>query len=302
MEGESVLTEFDVVMFDCDGVLYQSNQVLEGAIETVSALRDRNVQVKFVTNSSTKSREKLFDKLRDMGFESIKIDDCYTSGFCAAQYLGLHLPDVRKVYVIGEEGLVKELQRVGLEVVGGPQDNEKHMNDALFIKLGDSGEFENIDAVVVGYDQSFNYYKLAVASLCFQQNRNCILIATNQDQHDRIGGKWLIPVNGCGVAAVVHAVNNLDGQRGPVEPLVFGKPNALFGKLVLETSGLSDVPPERVLMVGDKIETDIQLARNCGFKSCLVLSGCVKGEDLKGERPADIVLNGLFDVANVLNR
>ena len=296
---------FDVVMFDCDGVLYQSNSVLKGAIETVHALRENNVHVKFITNSSTKSREKMFEKLSNLGFKSISVNDCFPSGYCTGEYLRTST-SAKRVYVIGESGLVEELRRAGLEVIGGPDDNDKCMTDALFIKYGDSDEFSNVDAVIVGYDQRINYYKIAVASLCFQQNKECRLIATNPDRHDRIGGKWLIPVNGCGLAAVTQAVNGLDHQEGTVEPVVLGKPNALFGNLVLQVSRLGHVPPERVLMVGDKIDTDIALAKNCGFKSCLVLSGCCTREEIgRYENPssvADFVLDGLCDIADALEK
>jgi phosphoglycolate phosphatase len=296
---------FDVVMFDCDGVLYQSNSVLRGAVETVHALRENNIHVKFITNSSTKSREKMFEKLSSLGFKSISVNDCFPSGYCTAEFLRTST-NAKRVYVIGESGLVEELRQAGLEVIGGPDDNEKCMTDALFIKYGDSFEFSGVDAVVVGYDQHINYYKLASASLCFQQNKKCLLIATNPDRHDRIGGKWLIPVNGCGLAAVIQAVNGLDDQKEPVEPVILGKPNALFGNLVLQVSGLGHVPAERVLMVGDKIETDIALAKNCGFKSCLVLSGCCTREELERsqipEPTADMILDGLCEVADALEK
>jgi phosphoglycolate phosphatase len=292
---------FDVVFFDCDGVLYQSNHVLPGAIETISALQAKNVHVKFVTNSSTKSREQLQAKLTQMGFTGISADDCYPSGLATAQYLKAR--GCKRVYVIGEEGLMQELQKAGIEALGGPQDSSKTMRDNMFIDLGNSPTaYTGIDAVVVGYDQDFNYYKLASASLCFQKNDDCILVGTNDDQHDRIGGRWLIPVNGCALSAVTHAVNNLDGPHKCVKPIIVGKPSSLLGDLVLARSGLADVPRDRILMVGDKVETDIALAKNCGFKSCLLLSGCVTRADLDrmGDTPADFVFNGICDIADSL--
>ena len=292
---------FDVVLFDCDGVLYQSNRVLPGAIETVSALKARGIHVKFVTNSSTRSREALCEKLQRMGFKDTEIDDCFPSGVATAHLLKSRA--CKRVYVIGEEGLMQELRKVGIQPIGGPDDSSRIMNDKLFIELGESEkELVNIDAVVVGYDQKFNYYKLACASLCFQKNDKCLLIATNDDQHDRIGGKWLIPVNGCALEAVEHAVNRLDNQTCVVDALVVGKPSAVLGEMVLSMSGLSDINRERVLMVGDKIETDIALAKNCGFKSCLVLSGCATPADVESETTyvPDFVLTGLCDIADTI--
>jgi ribonucleotide monophosphatase NagD (HAD superfamily) len=91
----------------------------------------------------------------------------------------------------------------------------------------------------------------------------------------------------------------LDGQKTRVEPIVVGKPNKLFGELVLEASGLSHINPSRVLMIGDKIETDIRLAKNCGFKSCLVLSGCSTERELHNIAPddkPDYVFAGLLEL------
>jgi phosphoglycolate/pyridoxal phosphate phosphatase family enzyme len=292
---------FDVVLFDCDGVLFQSAKVLPGAIETVSALKARGIQAKFVTNSSTRSREQLFEKLRGMGFKDIEVSDCFPSGVATAHLLRTRA--CKRVYVIGEEGLMQELRKLGIEAIGGPDDSSKMMNDKLFIEMGESeNTLVGIDSVVVGYDQKFNYFKLACASLCFQKNPNCSLIATNDDQHDRIGGQWLIPVNGCALESVKHAVNRLDNQTSIVTPMVVGKPNSVLGDLVLSMSGLNDIKRERVLMVGDKIETDIALAKNCGFKSCLVLSGCATPADVKTENAIkpDYVLRGLCDIADSL--
>ena len=288
----TVSTElYDAVLFDCDGVLYQSSTVLPGAIETVAQLHEENIQVKFVTNSSTKSRHQLFSKLTKLGFTHIEMKDCFPTSFATASFL--HNRGIKKVYVIGEQGLVDELQAVGIVVFGGPCDSGKTMSDSAFIEVGNSStDFSDIDAVVVGYDQCFNYYKLAIACMCFQKNDSCVLIATNDDRHDRIGSKWLIPVNGCALAAVVHAVNCLDNHRN-VQPIVIGKPNRVFGDLVLSSfTAIESVDRNRVLMIGDKIETDIAFGNNCGFQTCLVLTGCVTAIE-PNSKPADHVLSDL---------
>jgi phosphoglycolate phosphatase len=296
-------TSFEAVLFDCDGVLYQSNTVLPGAVEVVNTLLSLKIPVRIITNSSTKTRFDLCKKLHALGFTNIEPQHCYPSGFCAAEYLRTVHPEVKNIYAIGEKGLVEELTMAGFDVFGGPADNAKEMSDSEFIRLGNSSEFSDIHAVVVGYDHSLNYYKLALTSLVFQKNPTCILVGTNPDLHDRIGGKWLVPVNGCALAAVVAAVNNLDNQFKPIDPIITGKPNPLYGNLVLKSSGLGHLDPTKVLMVGDKIETDIRLAKNCGFKSLLVLSGCATdlSRVCETDQP-DIVLDGLKDWADMYNR
>lgn len=294
---------FDAVLFDCDGVLYQSDTVLPGAVEVVSELISRKIPVRIVTNSSTKTRTALRNKLQSLGFLDIQTSFCFPTSFCAAELLRTNHPHAKCVYVIGEQGLVEELEMAGYDVIGGPLHNGKIMSDAEFVSLGNSGTLSLIDAVVVGYDRGFNYYKLAFASLVFQCNPACIFVATNPDFHDRIGGKWLVPVNGCALSAVVSAINNSDIKK-KIEPIITGKPNPLYGDLVLKTSGLAHLDPSRVLMVGDKIETDIRLAKNCGFKSLLVLSGCATEISplTPPEDQPDFVLKGLKDMADWLMR
>jgi phosphoglycolate phosphatase len=297
-----ILKSFDVVLFDCDGVLYQSETILDGTREAFRLLKDAGIQRRIITNSSSKSQITLCDKLRGMGITDISESDCFPSSVCVAEYISSELLHVKRVYVIGGKGLLSELQKKGLETIGGPDEDEEVMTDHRFVQIGESLGDALVDAVVVGYDTRFNYYKLAYASICFQKNPNCILIGTNDDMHDRIGGRWLIPVNGCALAAVTAAVNGLDNTSGRIEPIIIGKPNKIFGQMVLNNSGLSQVDPSRVLMIGDKLETDIRLAKNCGFRSCLVLSGCATVLDLnsaaEADRP-DYVLNGLSDFLQI---
>ena len=297
-----IVKSIDVVMFDCDGVLYQSDVILDGVRETFRYLAASGIERRIITNSSTKSQLMLCEKLRGMGITDIKESECFPSSLCVADFISSDFPHVKRVYVIGGKGLVSELQNKGLEIFGGPDDDDEIMTDSRFIELGESIEAASVDAVVVGYDTRFNYFKLAYASLCFQKNPKCVLIGTNDDMHDRIGGKWLIPVNGCALAAVTEAVNGLDNLSSRICPIIVGKPNKVFGELVLKESGLSNIDPSRVLMIGDKIETDIRLAKNCGFKSCLVLSGCATMNDVnsasEADRP-DYILNGLVDFLQI---
>jgi HAD superfamily hydrolase (TIGR01450 family) len=187
------------------------------------------------------------------------------------------------------------LTRGGFECVGGSDDDNKIFTEAEFIRLAEVDPL--VDAIVVGYDTSFNYYKIARSSLCFQKNPQCLFIATNGDISDRIGGKWLLPGNGAGLAAITAAVSGVPDAIHKT-PIITGKPNKLLGQLAVSACGRGDIDPMRVLVVGDRIDTDIDLAKNCGFKSCLVLSGVSRLEDLTNvpmvERP-DYVVRGLID-------
>jgi phosphoglycolate phosphatase len=274
------LEDIDLILFDCDGVIYQGDNVLPGVPEALQHLRRLGKSFKFITNTSARSRGAMFRKFETLGLGNplVAEADCIPSGLCAAMYLRNNFSHVKRVYVAGAAGLVKELEDAGFECFGGPDDDGKVMTEAEFTRL--ANEDPIFDAVVVGYDQSFNYYKLARASLCFQRNIKCQFIATNDDVHDLIGKQWLLPGNGAMLEALVKTVRNIPGQHKRY-PRVTGKPDPLFGEIAIACAGLKGVDPKRVLVIGDKIETDIALANNCGFKSCLVLSGVARRQDLR---------------------
>ena len=273
------LENIDLILFDCDGVIYQGDSVLPGVPEALNRLRSMGKHFKFITNTSARSRGAMFKKFVNLGLgnPTVREIDCLPSGLCAAMYLRNRCLDIKRVYVAGAGGLVKELEDAGFECFGGPADDGKVMTESEFIRL--ANEDPLFDAVVIGYDQSFNYYKLARASLCFQRNRECEFIATNDDVHDLIGHHWLLPGNGAMLEALVKAVQSIPGSEKQ-RPKITGKPDPLFGEIAIACAGLDGINPKRVLVIGDKLETDIALAKNCGFRSCLVLTGVARQEDL----------------------
>jgi len=237
----------------------------------------------------------MYKKFNKLGLTAptVVVGDCFPSGVAAATFLKSAHPNVKRVYVAGTSGLVTQLTKEGFECLGGSQDDNKIMTDHEFLRL--AMEDPMVDAVVVGYDTAFNYYKIARSSLCFQRNPNCLFIATNGDISDRIGKDWLLPGNGAGLAAVAAAVSSIPDAIHK-EPIITGKPDALFGEMAVH-SCMQDVrDPSRILVVGDRVDTDIMLAKNCGFKSCLVLSGVTRVEDLDtiSVKP-DFVVSGVVD-------
>lgn len=291
----SPLENIDAVLFDCDGVVYQGDELLPGALDTLTAIKARGIATRFVTNTSARSVEAMHAKFVRLGLRGVvEVGECFHSGIAAAQYLVER--GVRRVYVIGGSGLTVELERVGIECEGGQADNAKVMTDADFVHIAST--HIPVEAVVVGYDTNLTFFKIAMATICFQTNPNCLFIATNDDANDRLGGQWLIPGNGPAVAALTSALHALPGVRHP-DPVIVGKPNPIFGSLVLRTSNLGSLDPARVLFVGDKIETDIRLAKRCGFRSCLLLSGCATAADAAACAPEDkpdFVLPGISEL------
>ncbi|KAL8274491.1 hypothetical protein Esti_001651 [Eimeria stiedai] len=139
-----------------------------------------------------------------------------------------------------------------------------------------------VGAVVVGWDKTFNYHKLSLACLYLQQQqqqqqqqRGLPFIATNRDAYDWVDG-LRYPTNGAQLAAV---------------ELVVGRRAECIGK---ESRWLAEwlprhlqVDPKETLVVGDRIDTDVQCAAAMGASSLLVLTGCTSPAQLGSIDPAD---------------
>jgi len=119
-----------------------------------------------------------------------------------------------------------------------------------------------IGAVVVGLDTHMNYYKLAYANFCLQRIQDCLFIATNTDSTLPAKHGVMLPGGGTMVAALSLA----SGKA----PLVVGKPERNMMDIITQKL---HVAPERVCMVGDRLETDILFGKNGGTKTLLVLTG-----------------------------
>lgn len=182
------------VLFDCDGVLYRGTDPMPSASETIQSLLSSGKSVFFVTNNAASSRMQLKDKLE-------KVLECkglleeemmIGSAYVAAQYLRSRLlpeesNNSRRVHVIGTSGLCQELESAGFDVSGGPDPTSTPSGmsrDELAEYSFPEGE---IDAMVIGLDNDFNYRKLCIATVLLQRNPNAILVATNRDAFDLVG-------------------------------------------------------------------------------------------------------------------
>ncbi|KAH9605711.1 hypothetical protein KSS87_007720 [Heliosperma pusillum] len=235
----SLLESVDVFVFDCDGVIWKGDQLIDGVSETLHMLRSKSKSIVFVTNNSTKSRAQYAAKFLSLGI-SVSQDEIFSSSFAAAMYLkSIQFPPQNKVYVIGGEGILEELHLAGFTALGGP-----------------------VAAVVVGLDQYINLYKLQYATLCIRENPGCLFIATNRDAVGNMTPLQEWPGAGCMVAAVCGSTEK--------EPTVVGKPSTFLMDFLLKKF---NIDTSRMCMIGDRLDTDILFGQRAGCKTLLVLSG-----------------------------
>src|SRR6185436_14189677 len=110
---------FQAYFFDLDGTIYRGNEPMPHAPETLSELRNRGACIRFLTNNSGADPQLIAEKLRRMNIEA-EPDEVVTSGMAAAHYLANN--NQKKLFVIGEPGLVRILRNSGLDVANAGED------------------------------------------------------------------------------------------------------------------------------------------------------------------------------------
>ncbi|KAG6641959.1 phosphoglycolate phosphatase 2-like isoform X2 [Carya illinoinensis] len=154
-----LLNSDEAFLFDCDGVIWKGDTLINGVPQTFDMLRSKGKKLVFVTNNSTKSRRQYANKFQSLGI-SVTEDEIFSSSFAAAMFLKVkNFPKDKKVYVIGGEGILEELELVGYTGLGGQEDGKKTAQwktNCLF------EHDKMVGAVVVGLDPYVNYYKLQI--------------------------------------------------------------------------------------------------------------------------------------------
>ena len=301
-DAAKFLSRLDVVVFDCDGVLWRGDHAVPGCAEALSSLRRAGKRLVFLTNSSSKSRSQTRDKLDSFGLLADdqgegERDIVVTSGFSAAQHLArvlqLQASPRPKVMALGGDGLREELLAAGLEVVvprAGDVADGAGWSAKGFAALDPDPE---VGAVVVGADPELTFAAVGQAALALQDPA-CAFLATNLDASVNVGTALrprLMPEAG----ATVGAVSSSTGRR----PVDCGKGGDWLPQLLphlLPGTALNNGPVTasdsndnlgrhcRVAMVGDRLDTDIAFGQQCGFATLLPLTGVTSRQMLHDMR------------------
>ncbi len=254
-ERGTVVDAYDGVLFDLDGVLYLGPVAVPGAPPAVARLRERGVEVGFVTNNAARTPSAVAAHLTELGIPA-GTSDVVTSAQAGAQVLRHDLPAGARVLAVGGAGVRQALAEAGLTAVS-------------------TAEADPV-AVLQGYGVDLAWQELIEAAVAI--NRGARWVATNDDP-TRPTDRGLVPGNGAAVAAVRMAV--------AVEPQVAGKP---YRPLLDET--VARLAASHPVFVGDRLDTDIAGAVNAGLDSMLVLSGSHGPADLltaaPGSRPTHL--------------
>jgi NagD protein len=263
-------------VFDLDGTIYLGDSALPGAVKCLQELNRRGKKTVFISNKPLEPGKFYVEKLTRLGIPATP-GQVITSARVLGQYLAKSFPECN-YYVVGETALIEELRGYGLNIC-----NPSLQQDPTQVIHP-----EGIDAVIVAFDRTLDYRKLNTAYQALMKGAR--FFATNADKACPMPG-GAIPDAGGTIAA-------LEYMTGRKLELLGGKPS----KLMMEAAAdILQLPPERCLIAGDRLETDIRMGKQAGFTTALVLTGATRREDLVNtpDMP-DLVLENLSELPGLI--
>ncbi|QIX27532.1 HAD-IIA family hydrolase [Nocardioides sp. JQ2195] len=234
---------YDVAMLDLDGVVYVGASAVPGAPEHLTRARATGMHLAFVTNNASRTPAHVAEHLNQLGIDAAA-EDVVTSAQAAAHLLAQSLPTGARVFLLGSAGLASALEAEGLEPVGSLD--------------------EDPVAVVSGYDPDLPWRRLMQGAVLIRDGLPWV--ASNTD--------LTVPTEyglGPGHGVQVRMLSEFSG----VTPVVAGKPRRpLLDETIRRVGGT------RPLMVGDRLDTDIEGANAADVDSLLVMTGVTNEDDL----------------------
>jgi len=249
-----VVEKIKAFIFDLDGTVYLGDDLIEGAQETLKWVRSKDAQVRFVTNNPRYSRDFYANKLNNLGIHA-SIEEIVTSANVTASYLKNEAA-YGTVFPIGEEQLETELKDAGVPLTE-----------------------EDPDTVVVSFDTALDYEKLMIAYHALRKGAH--FLATNPDTVCPTPEGGLIDAGAIIAALEASTDRKIEG--------VIGKPSSLLAKMILKDLELE---ADQCVVVGDRLNTDIKLAKQAGMKGVWINTH-------EEELPEDIVYKPDYAIQSI---
>ncbi|AJQ28664.1 HAD-IIA family hydrolase [Pelosinus fermentans] len=262
MDNLQVLKQIKCFILDLDGTVYLGKKVLDGSMDFLEILGEKNIQFKFFTNNSSKNAKFYVKKIRNMGYDA-KDDMMLISNQVIISHIQNTMQD-KKVFVLGNEYLKSDFIYADINVVE-----------------------EDPDVVVVGFDTSLAYENVSKA--CKFIRNGAVFLGVHPDFNCPIENGF---IPDCGsICAMITASTG-------VKPEYFGKPSIHTLQYILNKTGFK---AEEIAFVGDRLYTDIAIGQGNDAITILVLSGETKLEDLQRSNiQPTLIFDSLKEVKNAL--
>ena len=229
------------VALDMDGTIYMGNSLFPFTIPFLRRLREMGITYSFLTNNPSKSLDDYLLKLHKMGIEATE-EEMYTTTVATIDYLKAHYPSARRLFLLGTPSMISQFEKAG------------------YISTADSAD-DVPDVVIAAFDMSLVYSRLCRAAWWIAQGLP--YIATNLDRVCPTNERTVLV--DCG--SICRCLEHATGRRPDI---TLGKPDP---NMLIGIEQQKQLRPEQIAMVGDRIYTDIEMARNAHAFGVLVLSG-----------------------------
>jgi NagD protein len=257
------------VALDMDGTIYKGGTLFACTLPFLARLRELGIGYTFLTNNPSKSPTDYLAHLRKMGLTA-QPEELHTSALAVIDHLRTQHPSLRRLFVLGTPSMLAQFREAGFQ-------------------LTEDSSADTPDAVVVGFDLTLTYARLCRAAWWVKQGAP--YFATNPD--------FVCPTDQPTVLVDCGAIcAAIQAATGRAPDLVFGKPDPSMLDGILRRHR---VAPEAVAMVGDRIYTDIAMARRARALGVLVLTGEATAEDAqRAAPPPDLVVPSLAEFGELL--
>ncbi|MDD5698343.1 MAG: HAD-IIA family hydrolase [Victivallaceae bacterium] len=232
------------VVLDLDGTVYSGSKLFSTTIPFLRQLAAADIGYTFLTNNSSVSTADYIAKLHKMGID-ITEEQIRTSTHSVISYLGTQHPGIRKIFVFGTDSFRNELENAGFVITFGEP-----------------------DAVIAGFNTELEYRQLCKAAYWIRRGKPWFT------SHPDLECPTDAPVVLVDCGAVTECLRTVTGRR---PDKVLGKPSREMLEPIIERHGLRR---DEILMVGDRLNTDMQLARNAGTAAVMIAAA---PEDIAGD-------------------
>lgn len=257
------------VALDMDGTIYRGGTLFESTRPFLAVLRELGIGYTFLTNNSSKSAKDYLEHLRGLGIAATA-GQLYTSTQATIEYLREEEPELRRLFVLGTASLQQEMKEAGFTLTA-------------------ESAADVPEAVLVGFDTELTFTRLCRAAYWIQQGK--LFIATHPDRVCPTDEPTVLVDCGslCGA---------LERATGRAPSVVLGKPEPRMLRGILHRHALA---PEQLAMVGDRLYTDMAMARSTGVLGVLVLTGETTAAEAAQQAPTpDLVVTGLAELGERL--
>lgn len=257
------------VALDMDGTLYLDKTLFKTALPFLALLEQLRIGCAFLTNNPSKSTAEYLAHLKGLGINATA-EQLFTSTQATIDFLKRKFPRIRRLFVLGTQGLCDELTAAGFELT--PDDPNAPP-----------------DAVLVGFDKTLAYPRLCRAAWWIKHGKP--FFATNPDLVCPTDEPTVLVDCGSITAA-------LEKAGGHAPSAVLGKPDPAMLQGILQRHSLG---PENLAMVGDRLYTDMEMARRAGALGVLVLTGEATAAEAEKHIPRpDIIVPTLAEFGELL--